>query len=254
MGTLFIGKNTLFLLEVESTNTYAMNMLRNVNAIEGTVVYTDHQTKGKGQRGASWSSEIASNITASVILKPQFLSVENSFYLSKISALAVYDVLAEILPESQYDIKIKWPNDMLVNKRKIAGILIENNFNNLSIQHSVVGIGLNVNQTLFENLGDTVTSLQMITNRHFERNEVLESLCVHLEKWYLKLKELKFGFIDEQYMKHLFGLNRIMQFMDATETIFDGRITNITRDGKLAVEMADGKLAEFEVKQVKFVL
>jgi BirA family biotin operon repressor/biotin-[acetyl-CoA-carboxylase] ligase len=89
MGTLFIGKNTLFLLEVESTNTYAMNMLRNVNAIEGTVVYTDNQTKGKGQRGASWNSETASNITASVILKPQFLSVENSFYLSKISALAV---------------------------------------------------------------------------------------------------------------------------------------------------------------------
>ena len=254
MGTLFIGKNTLFLLEVESTNTYAMNMLRNVNAIEGTLIYTDNQTKGKGQRGASWNSETASNVTASVILKPHFLSIENSFYLSKISALTVYDVLAEILDESQYDIKIKWPNDILVNKRKIAGILIENNFNHLFIQHSVVGIGLNVNQTVFDGLENTVTSLQLLTNRHFDRNDVLEKLCIHLEKWYLKLKELKFGFIDEHYMNHLFGLNRVMPFIDVHENRFEGTIKGITREGKLAVETANSNVVEFEVKQVKFIL
>jgi BirA family biotin operon repressor/biotin-[acetyl-CoA-carboxylase] ligase len=254
MGTLFIGKNTLFLIEVESTNTYAMNLLRNVNAMEGTVIYTDHQTKGKGQRGASWNSEIASNITASVILKPQFLSVGNSFYLSKISALAVYDVLAEILAESQYDIKIKWPNDILVNKRKIAGILIENNYNHLSLQHSVLGIGLNVNQVVFEGLENTATSLQLLSGRHFERADVLEKICIHLEKWYLKLKEHKLEFIDEQYMKHLFGLNRVMQFMDGNEKSFEGRIIGISREGKLAVETADYTIVEFEVKQVKLVL
>ena len=129
METLFIGKSLLFLHEVESTNTYAMNLLRNVNPIEGTLVYTDFQTNGKGQRGATWTSEIGQNITASVILKPRFLGYDKTFYLSKISALAVYDVLTEILPISQYDIKIKWPNDILVNKKKIAGILIENQFN-----------------------------------------------------------------------------------------------------------------------------
>lgn len=254
MGTLFIGKNTLFLHEVESTNTYAMNMLRNVNAIEGTVVHTDHQTRGRGQRGSSWNSDAASNITASVILKPSFLSIENSFYLSKISALAVYDVLAEILPQSQYDIKIKWPNDILVNKRKIAGILIENNFNNLSIQYSVIGIGLNVNQTFFQGLDNMATSLQLLMNRRFERNEVLERVCVHLEKWYLKLKELKFELIDENYMEQMFGLNQVMRFMDVNEMAFEGRIKGINREGKLAIEMADQKLVEFEVKQVRFVL
>lgn len=149
METLFIGKNLLFLHEVESTNTYAMNLLRNVNSIEGTVVYTDNQTKGKGQRGALWASKIAQNITASIILKPYFLSIGNTFYLSKISALAVYDVLADILPSGQYDIKIKWPNDILVNQNKISGILIENNFTSTNIQHSVIGIGLNVNQDNF---------------------------------------------------------------------------------------------------------
>ena len=128
METLFIGKNLLFLHDVESTNTYAMNLLRNVNVIEGTVIHTDNQTNGRGQRGALWTSNIAQNITSSIILKPTFLPIDNTFYLSKISALAVYDVLTDILPNSQYDTKIKWPNDILVNQQKIAGILIENNF------------------------------------------------------------------------------------------------------------------------------
>ena len=128
MQTLFIGKNLLFLHEVESTNTYAMNLLRNVNVIEGTIVYTDNQTKGRGQRGTVWSSNIGQNIISSIILKPTFLSIENSFYLSKITALAIYDVLTDILTSGQYDIKIKWPNDILVNQQKIAGILIETNY------------------------------------------------------------------------------------------------------------------------------
>lgn len=138
METLFIGKNLLFLHEVESTNTYAMNLLRNVNAIEGTVVYTDNQTHGKGQRGANWGSEIAQNITASIIIKPHFLNIDNAFYLSKISALAVYDVLTELLPNSHNGIKIKWPNDILVNQQKISGILIENNFTNATIDRKSV--------------------------------------------------------------------------------------------------------------------
>ena len=118
MNTLFIGKNVLFLPEVESTNTYAINLLRNVNAIEGTLIYTDHQTQGKGQRGTVWSSEIGKNITLSVILQPKFLSIYQSFYLSKITALACYDVLTEILDVSHYDIKIKWPNGKKILSKK----------------------------------------------------------------------------------------------------------------------------------------
>ena len=152
METLFIGKSLLFLHEVESTNTYAMNLLRNVNPMEGTVVYTDNQTKGKGQRGAVWTSKIGQNLTLSVILKPQFLGQNNTFYLSKISALAVYDVLTDILLTSQYDIKIKWPNDILIKHRKVAGILIENSFATNTLQYSIIGVGLNVNQQDFDNM------------------------------------------------------------------------------------------------------
>lgn len=254
METLFIGKNLLFLHEVESTNTYAMNLLRNVNAIEGTVVYTDNQTKGKGQRGATWSSEIAQNMTASIILKPHFLSIDNTFYLSKISALAVYDVLAEILSSSQYDIKIKWPNDILVNQKKIAGILIENNFSHTSIQHSILGVGLNVNQLNFNEFERIATSLKSLTGNNYNRTEVLELLCSKLEKWYLKLKEQKEKLIDELYLSQLFGLNETLSFVDLLGLEFRGKILGVTKKGKLMIEIDHVAIKEFDIKEVKFVL
>lgn len=253
METLFIGKNLLFLYEVESTNTYAMNLLRNVNTIEGTVVYTDNQTKGKGQRGALWSSKIAQNITASVILKPQFLSIGNTFYLSKISALAVYDVLADILPNSQYDIKIKWPNDILVNQHKISGILIENNFTSTNIQHSVIGIGLNVNQDDFNEFERVATSLKLLSNSVHSRDEILEKLCMNLEKWYLKLKEGKLELIDTCYHDHLYEINKITVFVDAYQHKFNGRVKSVTKAGKLLLELEDDILKEFDIKEVKFL-
>ena len=253
METLFIGQNLLFLHEVESTNTYAMNLLRNVNTIDGTVVHTDNQTKGKGQRGALWSSKIAQNITASVILKPQFLSVDNTFYLSKICALAVYDVLAEILPNGQYDIKIKWPNDILVNQKKISGILIENNFTSANIQHSVIGIGLNVNQDDFDGFEREATSLKLLSNMAYSRDEVLEKICGNLEKWYLKLKEGKLELIDKCYHDHLYEINKITVFMDVHQHKFNGRVKSVTKAGKLLLELEDDILKEFDIKEVKFL-
>jgi BirA family biotin operon repressor/biotin-[acetyl-CoA-carboxylase] ligase len=253
METLFIGKNLLFLHEVESTNTYAMNMLRNVNAIEGTVIYTDNQTKGKGQRGALWSSNIAQNVTASVILKPHFLSIGNTFYLSKISALAVYDVLAEILSSSQYDIKIKWPNDILVNKQKNAGILIENNITSTAVQSSVVGIGLNVNQVDFDNFERMANSIKLVSGVSYNRDEILELLCKMLEKWYLKLKEGKTELIDKCYHDHLYEVNKIAVFVDVNHYKFNGRIKSVTKAGKLLLELEEDILKEFEVKEVKFL-
>ena len=253
METLFIGKNLLFLHDVESTNTYAMNLLRNVNGIEGTVIHTDNQTKGKGQRGAVWSSDSAKNLITSIILKPQFLAIENTFYLSKISALAVYDVLTEILSISQYDIKIKWPNDILVNQCKIAGILIENNVINNHLQYAVIGIGLNVNQLEFHSFLRIATSLQLLTSKEFDRNNILERLCINLEKWYFKLKEGKYHTIDEAYLNHLFGVNKNLDFVDSEGTEFKGKIMGVTQQGKLTIEILPNKIKEFDIKEVQFV-
>lgn len=252
METLFIGKNLLFLTEVESTNTYAMGLLRNVNTPEGTVVHTDHQSRGKGQRGATWNSAIASNITASIILKPAFLKAEESFFLSKISALALYDVLTDVLNSSQYDIKIKWPNDMLVNSRKIAGILIENIYNQQQLLYSVVGIGLNVNQAEFNGLSDLATSLKLLTGQQHDRSEILEKLCRYLEKWYLMLKAGHHARIREHYLSRLKGLNATLNFRTPDDAQFRAKIVDVNREGKLCVEMPDLAIRQFDIKEIRF--
>jgi BirA family transcriptional regulator, biotin operon repressor / biotin---[acetyl-CoA-carboxylase] ligase len=231
-----------------------MNLLRNVNVIDGSVVYTDNQTQGKGQRGALWHSSNAQNITASVILKPQFLSISQTFYLSKISALAVYDVLTDIVGNSQYDIKIKWPNDIIVNHSKIAGILIENVFAGNHIQHCVIGIGLNVNQVDFVEFERKATSLKNISNNTFDKEDVLKLLCAHLEKWYFKLKESKFDFINASYKSNLYGINSVMRFSDINNVVFEGEILDVTTSGKLLLKLDNLNEREFEVKELKFIV
>jgi BirA family biotin operon repressor/biotin-[acetyl-CoA-carboxylase] ligase len=254
METLFIGKNLLFLHEVESTNTYAIDLLRSVNVIEGTIIYANHQTKGKGQRGATWRSEIGQNITASVILKPYFLSQKDTFYLSKISALAVYDALTDILTNSQYDIKIKWPNDILINRHKIAGILIENTFNASSLQYAVIGIGINVNQVNFDDINYLVTSIKLLTKMNFEKEDVLKILSVKLEKWYLKLKNQQFEFIDNQYIKALFGMHEKLMFKNKESIEFEGEIIGVKHDGKLLLNLNEKEIHDFDIKEITFLI
>jgi BirA family biotin operon repressor/biotin-[acetyl-CoA-carboxylase] ligase len=251
MNTLFIGKNVLFLPEVESTNTYAINLLRNVNVVDGTIIYTNNQTQGKGQRGAVWTSEIGQNITLSVILQPRFLDINKSFYLSKITALACYDVLTEILDSSHYDIKIKWPNDILVNKKKIGGVLIENNLSGSAIHHAVIGIGLNVNQEYFGDLNSIATSMKLQKNIDFDTALILESICSKLEKWYFKLKENKLDYIHSNYLSHLFGLNQIHHFIDNSGHSLYAEIMNVEENGKLLVKNAHNDFLSFDIKEVK---
>ncbi|HRH11767.1 MAG TPA: biotin--[acetyl-CoA-carboxylase] ligase, partial [Bacteroidia bacterium] len=109
MDTLFVGRNIIFLPEVESTNSYAISMLKNVNIAEGTLIQTDDQLQGRGQRGNAWYSEKGRDLITSFVFKPVFLDLNKQFVLYEITALAVYDLLAQYLNVSQYDIKIKWP-------------------------------------------------------------------------------------------------------------------------------------------------
>src|SRR5215211_2478906 len=104
METLFIGANLIFLPEVDSTNSYAIELLKNVNLPEGSVIHTANQTSGRGQRGNVWNTRPGSNLTVSVVIKPTFLDLKHQFYLYQITALACYDVMTEILDEGQFDI------------------------------------------------------------------------------------------------------------------------------------------------------
>jgi BirA family biotin operon repressor/biotin-[acetyl-CoA-carboxylase] ligase len=250
METLFIGKNTIFLPQVSSTNSYAIDLLKNVNPVEGSVVYTAEQTQGKGQRGNRWESEPLSNLHASVILKPVFLEIRKAFFLYQIAALACYDCLAELLDKSQIDIKIKWPNDILVNGKKIAGILIENNIQNNCINWSVIGIGMNVNQENFGALSNA-TSVRNFTHELYPIRDLIKKVCAQLEKYYLWLKTEKYDRISQLYLSRLYGLNMWLNFE------FDGRVKSllvkgVSESGLLMLEDEKKGALLADVKEIKW--
>lgn len=252
METLFIGSNIIFLPEVSSTNSYAIDLLKNVNLCEGSVIHTANQTSGRGQRGNVWNTLPYSNLTASFILNPVFLELKKQYYLYQIAALACYDVMAEILNSSQYDIKIKWPNDILVNGKKIAGILIENIVMNNTINRSIVGIGINVKQCEFDNKINA-TSLQLLDDKDHSINQTLEVLCHCLEKYYLMLKNGKFDFILETYLQRLYGLNKWVEceINNKPQTLF---VKGISVNGLLNLEDKTGLQKEYDIKEVKWIL
>jgi BirA family biotin operon repressor/biotin-[acetyl-CoA-carboxylase] ligase len=252
METLFIGHSIIFLPEVDSTNSYATELLNNVNVSEGTLVHTSNQTQGRGLRGNSWVAETACNLTASIILKPNFLNLKHSFFLYKITALACYDVMAELLNNSQFDIKIKWPNDILVNKKKIAGILIENGVSANTLNYSVVGVGINLNQKEFNN-GINATSIYNLLDKEVEVNTVLYLVFKYLEKYYLQLKNNKFNEISEIYLTRLYGLNCWMDF-EINSEIKTYLVKGISNEGLLVLESRTAKESQFDVKEIKWLI
>jgi BirA family biotin operon repressor/biotin-[acetyl-CoA-carboxylase] ligase len=251
METLFVGRNLIFLPQTDSTNSYAISLLKNVNIIEGSVICTDHQTGGKGQRGNVWHSEKGKNITASFVLKPDYLNIGEQYLLYQITSLACHDLLAEILLNSQVDLKIKWPNDILANGKKICGILIENLIGGNSISFSVVGIGLNVNQTNFKGEPNAV-SMQILAGKNFERKEVLELLCSKIEMYYLLLKSSKISRINDLYMKKFYGREEWKDF-EVKNVKQSLKVKGISEKGLLLLENKEGKLQEFDVKEIKWL-
>jgi BirA family biotin operon repressor/biotin-[acetyl-CoA-carboxylase] ligase len=253
MKTLFIGQNAIHLKAVGSTNSYASELLHTIKPPEGTVIYTFEQQNGRGQRGNTWESEPNKNGAFSFILHPTFLQAEQQFLLTKMVSLAVADLMAELLGASDKtrEIKIKWPNDIYVDNKKIAGILIENTLRDKSIQHSIIGIGLNINQIIFNSYLNA-TSLALLTNKEFELTSILEKLCEHIEARYLQLKTNKPEALHTAYLKNLYQLNEWKTYRSNNEQ-FNAKIVGVNSNGKLQLELTSGKTTDFDLKEIQFM-
>jgi BirA family biotin operon repressor/biotin-[acetyl-CoA-carboxylase] ligase len=244
--TLFIGQNLVFVPECHSTNDLALKLCQQYSSPEGTLVITQHQTRGRGQRGNTWDAAPGKNLTFSVVLKPTFLAVKDQFFLNIISSLAVLDYLKIKIPK---EVKVKWPNDVMADNRKICGILIENQLQGSAFTNVVVGIGVNINQQQFA--VNTATSLSLITGQQYDLQGELEVLLQALEVRYLQLREQKFSLLREAYTAAMFWLQENRTFSSGHET-FDGRITGIDESGKLIVQASDS-VRSFAIKEVSFV-
>lgn len=250
LNTLFIGQNFISLPEATSTNDLAWELLSSAPP-EGTVLFTPHQTSGKGQQGARWYSNPGENLTFSLVLYPGFLRALHAFDLNRLASVALERTLSRFLPDA--DIRIKWPNDILVSGKKIAGILIRNQLQGQKIATSVIGIGLNINQTDFpEPFGSRTTSVKKLTGKTVEVEDVLQTLLKQIELIYLKLRKSDMAVLDRIYLQNLYGYQEPGRFrVDGREK--EGIIIGVNRTGQLALEL-DGKLRYFNMKEVEFCI
>jgi BirA family biotin operon repressor/biotin-[acetyl-CoA-carboxylase] ligase len=240
-----IGKKIINLNTVDSTNNYFANLLKTEELINGTVILADEQTKGKGQRGSIWVSEPFKNLIMSLFLKHDNLSVNRQFVLSQMISNGIISFLKELNIEA----KIKWPNDIVVSNSKIAGILIENQLEGCKIKHSIIGIGLNVNQTEF--LDFNATSLKLLSNKNFNIKEISFQLIEHLNLEYVKFKNKNYEQIQSDYIKNLW-LYQIETNFEDKNGIFKAKIIGIDENGRLILNKNYKKLS-YENKEIVFL-
>lgn len=246
-NTRIVGKVLLEFDHLESTNAYARALLQQSPLEEGTVVLARDQSKGRGQLGTTWDSEPGKNLTLSIVLNPHFLAISDQFRLNKIVALSVREAIMEYIPD---EVKIKWPNDILINEKKVAGILIQNILKGSTVHTVIAGIGLNVNQQDFGPSLLTATSLSQLLGNTLDLDEVLQTLLEKLDRYY-ELLELYPTRIDDVYHEHLYLRGIESMFFTPDSSRFIGTIRTVDAQGRLEV-IVKNELKYFTLKEIKF--
>lgn len=233
----------------DSTNLYLKDLMNIKSLGDYTIVVADKQTMGRGQMGTKWESKPFNNLTFSVLKKNDSEKVTNPFILNISVSLAVYTLLSKLhLP----DLKVKWPNDILSGNFKICGILIENIFSGSRMQGSVIGIGLNVNQTTFNNLPN-VASLKSLTGKTFNLDQLLAEFQSVLKQTFLELDEQGAVAMQKKYENVLFRKDKPSTFKDNDGNLFMGFIRGVSNEGRLVVTLEDDIKKEFDLKAIRLL-
>jgi BirA family biotin operon repressor/biotin-[acetyl-CoA-carboxylase] ligase len=237
----------VFIERVSSTNDEIKKTYNDGDNYEFFVICAKDQTSGRGQRENKWHSLPSKNLTFSIAFSPIYINIQNQFYLSKVVSLAILNYLKS----KTNDVKIKWPNDIYCDGKKICGTLIENSVSNDKIKQTIIGIGLNLNQTVFPEELNNATSLVLITNKEYDIKSELDHLLNEFEHTVQLLKQHEYTLIDKLYHENLFQIYRICNFKD-TGGIFSGKIIGTLNSGKLVIEDEYGNIRSFNYKEVEF--
>ncbi|WP_282086122.1 biotin--[acetyl-CoA-carboxylase] ligase [Aquimarina algiphila] len=234
---------------IDSTNIFLRDLNREKQLTDSVCVIARKQLTGKGQMGTTWQSNPGENLTCSVFMQVKGIELMDQFHISIAVSLAVYDTLKEfVIPK----LSIKWPNDILSDKQKICGILIENVVKNGSLTGVIIGVGININQIKFDNL-PLATSLKMRMGQSYDVEEVLNSLLTKIELRFSMLSVSNFGKLKKEYEGLLFRKNKPSTFLDVKGESFVGIIQSITKEGKLQVLLEDEVISDFDLKEIKLL-
>ncbi|MFN8274010.1 MAG: biotin--[acetyl-CoA-carboxylase] ligase [Flavobacteriaceae bacterium] len=232
---------------IDSTNNYLKELIRRDETENFTIISAQEQTNGRGQMGSVWNSEKGKNVIMSVLVKDFLSDASEVFNLNMAFSLAVLSVLKK---HQIPDLSVKWPNDIMSGNKKVGGILIENAFKSECEIQSVIGLGLNVNQSDFDHLPQA-SSLYLVSGRIFDKDililEIANQLKVNLEYWSVKHEQFR-----TNYVASLFKLNKIMKFKRADESIFEGYVVGIDSAGKLLLNYGQ-VISAFDIKEVQMI-
>ncbi|MBB5623151.1 BirA family biotin operon repressor/biotin-[acetyl-CoA-carboxylase] ligase [Pedobacter cryoconitis] len=216
---------------------------------EGTVIMAENQYEGRGQVGSKWHAEPGKNLTFSILLRPSFIQPREQFNLNMTISIAIQKALESLIGTG---LSVKWPNDIYFGHQKIGGMLIENIVAGSHIKACIAGIGINVNQEVFETeLQQRAGSIYQILHRHVDLVTLLAEICSHIEAGYLKLKAGNYGNLRNEYLNYLYQYNIKANYRQNGE-IIEGKIVDVGENGMLSLETIDG-LKTYNFKEIEFI-
>ena len=234
---------------IGSTNAYLKDLCQKEKQQSYTVVQAGIQSSGRGQLGTVWFSEDGKNLTFSVLINFLKFEVGNQFFISMAVSLAIHKVLSSYLTN---EIAVKWPNDILADGKKIAGILIENNLSGSILNRTVIGIGLNVHQENFPKEIPNPTSFTILSSSDFDLDQILDDIVTSIEYYMTIVLHEGFDFLTKEYLRHLYRFGVWSTFTDASGLSFSGKIIGVSYEGRLQVEVDNEKTREFNLKEIRF--
>lgn len=236
---------------IDSTNTYAKQLLETSKVADKTIIWAKNQTQGRGQQGNKWECEPEKNLTFSIILFPHFIPPENQYLLNKAIALAVYHLVCNQISSTQ-PVKIKWPNDIYINKKKVAGILIENTISGSLWNTSIIGIGININQKNFPDTLPNPVSLINTTGKTVDIKNVLEEFIVIFNEFYTILKTNAFDNLNKQYLEALYQYQENQKYK-IKNSVVEAKIIDISAYGRLVLLTSNNERLECDFKEVVYL-
>lgn len=243
--------NVIKLDAVGSTNEFARALIRSGTAAPFTAVWTEQQTQGKGQGTTKWQSIPGESLTVSLILSPVFLKADEQFFLNMAISLAVQQFSQKISPGSPC--RIKWPNDLYIGMKKAGGILIENIWSGNRLQHSIAGIGINLNQASFGPELPHAVSFFMETGKQYAPATGLTQLLEHIEVYYQLLELRKFERLQEIYYERLLGMNEFLRYRYMDREI-KARIKGTDLSGRLLLETDEQQFITADLKEISLMM
>jgi len=240
-------KKINYIATINSTNSELKRMLSAETIPEFFAIRTGFQSAGKGQIGNSWEAQRGKNLLFSLLLKPHHIAISEQFILSQIVSVAI----VRVMQNHKIDCTIKWPNDIYVGDKKLGGILIENSLRGNKIDYSIIGIGLNINQSIFKSNAPNPISTFNILSKKIDLKTLFLEIIEEIKQLYLHDDS---NDIKSEYQQYLFRKNGLFNYKYPDNKLFEAEINAIGNDGKLWLKKRNGEIESFYFKEVEFVL